>query len=95
MSKSGTKEEKAAIISGWLSDRDQPVIIAISALRIRFDYPYIQWVIYVDAPDKVTSFSQESGRAGRDGGKASSVVLLSATWKPRVDQGLTLDKEAI
>ena len=71
------------------------MIVATSALGIGFDYPHIRWVIHVDAPDKVTSFSQESGRAGRDGGKASSVVLLSATWKPRVDQGLTPDEEAM
>jgi superfamily II DNA helicase RecQ len=94
-SKSGTKEEKAAIISGWLGNRDQPVIVATSALGIRFDYPHVQWVIHVDAPNKATSFSQESSRAGRDGGKASSIVILSATWKPRVDQGLSPDKEAM
>lgn len=94
-SKSGTEEEKAAIISGWLGNRDQPVIVATSALGIGFDYPHVRWVIHVDAPDKATSFSQESGRAGRDGGKASSIVLLSATWKPRVDQGLSPDEEAM
>jgi hypothetical protein len=41
MLKSGTEEEKTIIISGWLSNRDQPVIIVISALGIRFDYPYV------------------------------------------------------
>ena len=52
-------------------------------------------MIHVDAPDKATSFSQESGKAGRNGGKASSIILLSATWKPRVDQGLSPDEEAM
>jgi hypothetical protein len=41
MSKSGTEEEKAIIISGWLDNRDQPVIIAISTLGIGFDYSHI------------------------------------------------------
>jgi orsellinic acid/F9775 biosynthesis protein OrsD/helicase-like protein/RAD3-like DEAD/DEAH box helicase len=94
-SKSGTEDEKAVIISGWLGNRDQPVIVATSALGIGFDYPYVRWVIHVDAPDKATSFSQESGRAGRDGKKASSIIMLSATWKPQVDQGLSPDKEAM
>ena len=94
-SKSGTEEEKAAIISGWLGNRDQPVIVATSALGIGFDYPYIRWVIHVDAPDTATAFAQESGRAGRDGGKASSIVILSATWKPQLEQALSPDKEAM
>jgi superfamily II DNA helicase RecQ len=94
-SKSGTEEEKAAIIAGWLADRDQPVIVTTSALGIGFDYPYIRWVIHVDAPSKATAFSQESGRAGRDGSKASSIVLLSATWKPRLEPSLSPDEAAM
>lgn len=94
-SKSGTEEEKAAIISGQLSNRDQLVIIAISTFGIGFDYPYIRQVIYIDALDKATSFSQESGRAGYDSGKASSIILLNATQKPRIDQDLSPDEEAM
>jgi hypothetical protein len=94
-SRSGTEEEKAAIISGWLGNRDQPVIAATSALGIGFDYPFIRWVIHVDGPDRLTDFSQESGRAGRDGSKASSIVLLHAGWKPQVDEHLSADREAM
>ncbi|PQE10617.1 hypothetical protein CJF32_00009743 [Rutstroemia sp. NJR-2017a WRK4] len=57
MSISGTEEEKAAIITGWLGDRDQPVIAATSALGPGFDYPFVRWVIYVDGPDRLTDFS--------------------------------------
>jgi hypothetical protein len=94
-SESGSEEEKAAIISGWLDNRDQPVIAATSALGIGFDYPHVRWVIHVDAPDKATAFSQESGRAGRDGGRASSIIMLSATWKPQLDKTLSPDEEAM
>ena len=94
-SRSGSDEERAAIISQWLCNRDQPAIVATSALGIGFDYAYVRWVIHVDAPDKVTSFSQESGRAGRDGKKATSIVLLSASWKPHLDSGLSADEEAM
>jgi superfamily II DNA helicase RecQ len=41
-SKSGTEEEKAVIISGWLDNRNQPVITAISTLGIGFNYPYVR-----------------------------------------------------
>jgi superfamily II DNA helicase RecQ len=78
-SESGSEEEKAAILSKWLANKDQPVIVATSALGIGFDYPHVRWVIHVDAPEKVTAFSQESGRAGRDGRKASSIILLSGS----------------
>ncbi len=94
-SQSGTDVEKAAIISGWLGNREQPAIAATSALGIGFDYPHIRWVIHVGAPDQATAFSQESGRAGRDRGKAYSIVMLSATWKPQLDQGLSPDEEAM
>jgi superfamily II DNA helicase RecQ len=94
-SESGSEEEKAAILSQWITDKAQPVIVATSALGIGFDYPHIRWVVHVDAPDKVTAFSQESGRAGRDSGKASSIVMLSATWKPQLDKVLSPDEEAM
>ena len=49
-SKSRSEEEKATIISDWLRRPKQLAIVATRALRIGFDYPFIQWVIYVDAP---------------------------------------------
>lgn len=82
-SESGSKEEKAAILSDWIADQGQPVIAATSTLGIGVDYPHVRWVFNIDAPDKVTAFSQKSGRAGHDGVKASFIVMLSATWKPQ------------
>jgi hypothetical protein len=92
---SGSEEEKAAILSRWIADKGQPVIIATSALGIGFDYPHVRWVIHIDAPSETSAFSQESGRAGRDGGKASSIVLLHSGWKPQIDGSLSPDREAM
>jgi Lhr-like helicase len=94
-SKSGSEEEKGAILGCWLNDPHQPVIAATSALGAGFDYPYIRWVIHVDAPDKMTDFSQESGRAGRDGRPASSIVMIRSAWKPQQDATVTPDKRAM
>jgi superfamily II DNA helicase RecQ len=58
-SKSGSEEEKAEILSGWLSRPEQPVIVATGALGIGFDYPFVRWVVHVDAPQKMSDFSQE------------------------------------
>lgn len=94
-SRSGNEEERGAIISAWLADRGQPAIVATSALGVGFDYPFIRWVIHIDAPEKLTDFSQESGRAGRDGAKASSIILLRSGWKPQLSAHLALDQEAM
>jgi superfamily II DNA helicase RecQ len=41
-SKSGTEEAKAAILSSWITDKGQPVIVATSALGVGFDYPHVR-----------------------------------------------------
>ncbi|EAQ91762.1 hypothetical protein CHGG_03697 [Chaetomium globosum CBS 148.51] len=75
-------EEKEAAIDRWLGPAGSPVIVATSALGVGFDHPNVRWVVHAGAPRCMTDFSQESGRAGRDGGPAQSVVLLSAAWQP-------------
>ena len=94
-SKSGTAEEKAAILARWLENPNQPAIAATSALGLGLDYPYIRCIVHAGAPTRATCFVQESGRAGCSGEPASSIVLLSATWQPQLDQGLSLDEEAM
>lgn len=95
MSESGSEEEKREIINGWLGDVEQPAIVATSALGIGFDYAHVRWVIHVDAPDKMTDFSQESGRAGRDGRAATSIVMIRSHWKPQSGGNESADKEAM
>lgn len=80
--KSGAFEEKRAILDRWTQDPLRPFIVATSALAEGFDYPHVRLVINVDEPESLILFSQESGRAGRDGQRAYSLVLLPPTWKP-------------
>ncbi|KAF4335798.1 tlh3 [Fusarium beomiforme] len=84
------------------SERDRVIIycptkdlVATSALGPGFDYPHIRLVIHVDAPSLLTDFSQESGRAGRDGEVAESIILLSAAWQPQLGRPVAADKEAM
>ena len=37
----GSEEEKAAILLKWLANNNKPVIVAMSTLGIRFDYPHM------------------------------------------------------
>jgi hypothetical protein len=94
-SESGSEEEKGAVIARWLSDPQLPVIAATGALGIGFDYPHVRWAVHVDAPSKMTDFSQESGRAGRDGRTAASIVMLRASWTPNLTGALSADQEAM
>ena len=41
-SKSGMEEVKAAIVTSWIADKGQPVIVATSALGIGFDYLHVR-----------------------------------------------------
>lgn len=81
-SKSGDEAAKEYIISSWLNNHNCPCIVATSALGIGFDYAHIRMVVHVDAPTSMMDFSQETGRAGRDGLMARSIVLLPVAWKP-------------
>ncbi|KAG5912681.1 hypothetical protein E4U61_000174, partial [Claviceps capensis] len=79
-------EDKKAAINEWLGPSGSPAIVATSALGVGFDYPFVRWVIHAGPPRRLTDFSQESGRAGRDGRPAQSIVFLSAAWQPNCDQ---------
>lgn len=49
-SKSGSEDEKAAILRVWLGRAEQPAIVATGALGVGFDYLFVRWVIHVDTP---------------------------------------------
>ena len=78
-SESGTWQQKAALIQDWLANRKQPAVIATIVFGPGFDYPYVRWVIYVDAPRRLSDFSQASDRARKAGQPATSIVFLSST----------------
>lgn len=73
-------ERKQAVLAAWTTDPTAPFLVATTALAEGFDYPYVRVVINVGAPRTLLTFAQESGRVGRDGQRAFSLVLLPCDW---------------
>jgi len=92
-SESGTLVEKKQILDYWIQTPDTPYIVATTALAGGFDYPHVGLVMNVNEPESLVFFAQESGRAGRDGERAYSMVLLLATWQPQVTEDPPADPD--
>jgi ATP-dependent DNA helicase RecQ len=60
----------------WFFDSEKALLIATSAYGMGVDKKTIRTVIHIDPSNDVESFLQESGRAGRDGLPATSILLL-------------------
>ncbi|KAI1463758.1 P-loop containing nucleoside triphosphate hydrolase protein [Daldinia caldariorum] len=72
----GSDEQKARIVEDWITGAlGSRVIAATNALGAGLDVPDIRAVVHADAPYRLSDFAQESGRAGRDGAPADSIVL--------------------
>ncbi len=79
----GTAAEKKHILTTWVVSTKRPYIVATTALAEGLEYYYVRLIVNVDEPESLVIFAQESGRAGRDGLKAYSLVFLATTWKPQ------------
>lgn len=77
----GSAEEKRRILRRFTTQEER-VIAATNALGLGVDIPTVRVVIHVGVCQKMKQYSQESGRAGRDG-KASEAIIMQATWKDR------------
>jgi len=64
-------------LSKW-KQGDLKILIATSALGAGLDYGAVRFVVHQGFAQRMIDFCQESGRAGRDGKAAESVVFF---WK--------------
>lgn len=69
-----TQEEKSAL-QDWFYSTQEGILCTTKAFGMGVDKPDIRTVIHWDLPETLEDFLQESGRGGRDGGPAWSLLL--------------------
>lgn len=86
-------DEKAKTLSDW-SEHGEPsqVIIGTSALGSGIHCPTVRLVIHIERPHSIIDYAQESGRAGRDGKAAQSVIMLKPNEMDKPLPGVYLRK---
>ncbi|KFZ20112.1 hypothetical protein V501_00293 [Pseudogymnoascus sp. VKM F-4519 (FW-2642)] len=75
--KVGDQEEKEAIMERWQRG-DGRLIVAMNAFGLGIDAPDVRVVIYAGDIYQMRSYSQESGRGGRDGKRSEAIVVVPA-----------------
>jgi superfamily II DNA helicase RecQ len=90
-SRMGDEQTKHRQLTEWINTGQ--VIVATNALGMGLDVPNVRGVLHVGAPGKLRDYLQESGRAGRDGKPAISLILtansnsISSSRRGQMDYG--------
>ena len=90
-------EQREAIQQGFMSNRHD-CIVATIAFGMGIDKANIRRVVHYDLPKSIENYSQEIGRAGRDGQPAYCTVLASREQVPVLENfvyGDTPDRQSI
>ncbi|EER06253.1 eukaryotic translation initiation factor 4A, putative [Perkinsus marinus ATCC 50983] len=90
-------DSRAAVHKSWMSGESK-VIVATVAFGMGVHHDSVRWVIHFSVPPSIQHYQQESGRCGRDGRPAISILMASpfdicrqsvmVYWKPNALQEL-------
>ncbi len=82
-------EARAAAQDAFLGERVE-VVVATVAFGMGIDRPDVRCVVHAGAPRSLEQYTQEAGRAGRDGEIAECLLLYSpgdlARWRSRLER---------
>lgn len=78
-------KEKDKNMQLWMSEQAQ-VIVATNAFGMGIDKDNVKTVIHTQLPENLENYYQESGRAGRNGEKAFSVLLFNNSDATQTEQ---------
>jgi superfamily II DNA helicase RecQ len=74
-------------------------VVATNALGVGINIPNVRSVIHVEVPAMLRDYSQESGRAGRDGQPSKAIIIAPRTYQApkwhQWEEGTTEGKEAM
>ena len=68
------RDERTAAQDAFMAG-DLDVIVATNAFGMGVDKPDVRFVVHYDIPESLDAYYQEVGRAGRDGGLATALLL--------------------
>ncbi|MFM9965393.1 MAG: ATP-dependent DNA helicase RecQ [Planctomycetaceae bacterium] len=71
----GMKDEDRATVQDWFAGSDRAIVVATIAFGMGIDKANIRYVYHYNLPKSLENYSQEIGRAGRDGAPAHCELL--------------------